>query len=278
MKMKSSPSYDPLKGSAAVSHEWLEFNAFGAFALDGGLSMVAPFPPPDLMMETSGLQRAQDFAVHGLLIGRPFVEACPVPLNECESILDFGIGVGRLARMFKGFAGTYVGVDIDHQNIEWITDNLDYVAAVRTIPRRALPFGNAFFAAAVSVSVFTHMNSADCMFYLSELKRVVKPGGYILVSLQGERALQRAWDELQIREMLCMSPSEVLRARDEVCKGSGYCFVPMNTHLTGENYEYGMTFVSEGFVKSNWGSMFSHVRFLNAVIADFQDLAVFQIA
>jgi SAM-dependent methyltransferase len=278
MKMETSSSYDPRQGISGPLDEWLEFNAFGAFALDGGLSMVAPFPPPELMMETSGLQRPQDFAAHGLQIGRPFVEACPVPLSECESILDFGIGVGRLARMFKGFAGTYVGVDIDRRNIDWITDNLDYVAAVRTIPRRALPFGNAFFDTAFSVSVFTHMNPADCMFYLGELKRVVKPGGYILVSLQGERALQRARDELQIREMLCMSPSEVLGARADVCIGSGYCFVPMNTHLTSENYEYGMTFVSEGFVERNWGSVFSHVRFHRAVIADFQDIAVFQIA
>lgn len=276
MKTKSSSSFDPLQGICGPLDEWLEFNAYGAFALEGGLTMVAPFPPPDLMMHTSGLQRPQDFAIHGLLIGRPFVEACPTPLNELESILDFGIGAGRLARMFKGFAGTYVGVDIDRRNIEWITDNLDYVAAVRTIPRRALPFGDAFFDAAVSVSVFTHMNARDCIFYLSELKRVVKPGGYILVSLQGERALQRAWDELQIREMLCMSPSAVLGARDEICKGSGYCFVPMNTHLTSENYEYGMTFVSEEFVERIWSSGFSDVRFHHAVIADFQDIAVFR--
>jgi SAM-dependent methyltransferase len=278
MKMTSGSSFDPLQGISGPLDEWLEFNAYGAFTLDGGLSMVAPFPPPELMMDTSGLQRPQEFAMHGLLIGRTFVEACPTPLNELESILDFGVGVGRLARMFKGFAGTYVGVDIDRRNIEWITDNLDYVAAVRTIPRRALPFGDAFFGAAVSVSVFTHMNASDCMFYLSEMKRVVKPGGYILVSLHGERALQRAWGELQVREMLCLSPSEVLGARDKICKGSGYCFVPMNTHLTSENYEYGMTFVSEGFVERNWGSVFSHVRFHKAVIADFQDIAVFQIA
>lgn len=277
MKMTSSFSYDPLQGICGPLDKWLEFNAHGAFGLDGGLSMVAPFPPPDLMMETSGLQRPQDFAMHGLLIGRPFVEACPVPLNECESILDFGIGVGRLARMFKGFPGTYVGVDIDGRNIEWITDNLDYVAAVRTIPRRVLPFGNAFFAVAVSVSVFTHMPPADCSFYLGELKRVVKPGGYILASLQGERALERALDEIQIREMLCLSLAEVSRAQNEIYEGDGHCFVRQDTHLTSAIYDYGMTFVSQGFVERMWGSGFSDVRFHQAVIADFQDIAVFRI-
>ncbi|MGH6835530.1 MAG: class I SAM-dependent methyltransferase [Methylocella sp.] len=274
--MTNSSGFDPTKGICAPLDEWLEFNAHGAFATEGGLARVAPFPPPELMKETSGLIRPQDFANHGLLICRAFAGACPLPLSEFGSILDFGVGVGRLARMFKGFSGTYVGVDVDRRNIDWITENLVYVAAVRTLPRRPLPFGDGFFEAIISVSVFTHMNEADCQFYLNELKRVLKPGGYFLASLQGERALQRASEEVPIKEMLCLSLAEVAAAQKELSAGSGFCFAPQITHLTSDAYDYGMTFVSQSFVEEIWGREFCSVQVRQAAIADFQDIAVFR--
>jgi SAM-dependent methyltransferase len=276
MQMTGNRSYDPRQGIGGPLDEWLEFNAHGAFAVEGGLDMVAPFPPPHLMMDTSGLTRPQDFAVHGLLIARSFAHASPVPLNSFGSILDFGVGVGRLARMFKGFTGTYIGVDIDRRNVEWITDNLPYVAAVRTVPRRPLPFGDGFFDAVISVSVFTHMNRADCLFYIKELMRVLKPGGYLLASVQGVIALQRAVEEVRIRTMLSLSVAEIETTQKILSAGDGFCFVPQNTHLTSDVYEYGMTYVSQEYIERVWGRNFFEVQVQPAAIANFQDIAVFR--
>jgi SAM-dependent methyltransferase len=276
MQMTGNCNYDPRQGICGPLDEWLEFNAHGAFAVEGGLDMVAPFPPRNLMMDTSGLTRPQDFAIHGLLIARSFADVSPVPLNSFGSILDFGVGVGRLARMFKGFTGTYIGVDIDRRNVEWVADNLPFVAAVRTIPRRNLPFGDGFFDAVISVSVFTHMNRADCLFYIKELMRVLKPGGYLLASVQGVISLQRALEEVPIRTMLSLSVTEIETAQKVVSAGDGFCFVPQMTHLTSDIYEYGMTYVSQEFVERVWGRDFSEVRVRPGAIANFQDIVVFR--
>lgn len=230
--MTELSDFDPTQGINGPLEPWLEFNAHGAFATENGLKLVAPFPPPELMVDTSGLSRAQDFAMHGLLIARAFAQASPSPLRDFKSILDFGVGVGRLARMFKGFKGAYIGVDIDPRNIEWVMKNLSYVTAVLTLPRRPLPFGDAVFDAVISVSVFTHMNAKDCGFYIRELKRVVKPGGPIMASLHGARALQRAHEEARIKEMLALSSASIEDALRRFNGSGGYCFVPQRTHLT----------------------------------------------
>ena len=110
--------------------------------------LVAPFPPPALMNRTSGLDNDQHFAAHGGAILGALAAVSPKPLSDYRDLLDFGIGAGRMARMFKGFQGRYVGADIDADNVAWIAGNLPWVQAVKTEPGRMLPFADADFDAA----------------------------------------------------------------------------------------------------------------------------------
>ena len=51
------------------------------------------------------------FAQHGRDIYAALDAASPKPLRSFASVPDFGVGSGRLARLFTGFDGRYVGVD-----------------------------------------------------------------------------------------------------------------------------------------------------------------------
>jgi len=122
-----------------------------------------------------GLDDVKHFGAHGADIVRALATASPRPLTDYRDLLDFGVGVGRVARVFKGFEGAYAGVDVDADNIAWVAERLPWVEAAKTEPGAALPFSDARFDAVISVSVFTHMNEQNQLFYLDELRRVTQP-------------------------------------------------------------------------------------------------------
>jgi len=95
------------------------------------LSLAAPFPPPQLMYRVSGLTSEADFAEHGRDLFSALSKASPRPLLDFQAVLDFGIGSGRLARMFKDFRGTYYGADVDHELLAWTASALPWVSACR---------------------------------------------------------------------------------------------------------------------------------------------------
>lgn len=253
--------------------DWLAFNLTGAFALPDGLKHVAPFPPAELMQNTTGLTSNSDFASHGCDILKALSSASDKPLREFDAVLDFGVGVGRLARMFKGFRGRYAGVDVDRRHVEWVASALKYVDAYATEPGYTLPFRGACFDCVISVSVFTHMNERDQRFYLGELARVANSGATLLLTVHGERALIRAETEPQIFEMLWV-PAESIPQTRAAFSTSGFNFILQQGHLTSSRYEYGITFISEEYIKRVWSDYFDIVRLCPGAIHDFQDVVV----
>ncbi len=254
--------------------EWLEFNRTGAFASPELLSLVAPFPPPARMIITTGLTEPKDFASHGYDILKALSEASPKPLSASHDVLDFGVGAGRLARMFKGFRGRYTGVDVDAGNVAWVGRALSHVKAVLTKPRKPLPLTSQQFDLIVSVSVFSHMSERDQLFYLAELARLATPGAVVLLTVHGERALQRAETEERIFKMLQVPASAIKSARQSFQNG-GFRFIRQwFGHLNNLFYAYGITFISEDYVRRVWSKFFDVVSIRSGAIHDFQDIIV----
>ncbi|KRE07474.1 hypothetical protein ASE63_22505 [Bosea sp. Root381] len=223
------------------------------------------------MQRVSGLTDRLDFASHGRDIFLALHSASPSPLFEYPSILDFGIGSGRLARMFKGFRGRYTGADIDHELLEWAGTHLPWVAPMATTPRAPLPARDASFDCVISISVFTHMSEADSLFYLDELHRVTKPGATLLLTVHGERALKRAETESDIFEMLSIPRAKLEGARSAM---PGFSFILQQGHLTSDAYEYGISFTGEQYVHTEWAKRFQVNRVVSGAIHDFQDIVV----
>jgi SAM-dependent methyltransferase len=253
---------------------WINLNQVDALQSVVARDRVAPFPPPALMHRTSGLSNDSDFAAHGAVILRALAAHSPEPIGSYRSILDFGIGAGRLARMFKGFDGRYVGVDIDELNIDWVKENLPWVEAQKTESRHPFPFPDSTFDAVFSISVFTHMNELDHLWYLDELRRVAAPGARLFVTIAGERALQRAENEPNVLKMLAMPTGGLDAARAALRGGSGFCFLRQRGHLTSNAYEYGITFISDTYIKQRWLEFFELETVAAGGIHNFQDIAV----
>jgi SAM-dependent methyltransferase len=271
--------------------DWMDFNLTGAFTTPGGLDLMAPLPSVELIGWVSGLTQQHHFAKSGCDIFRALSLSSPKPLNQFTAVLDFGIGVGRLARLFKGFKGTYTGVDVDKRHIDWVQSALSsYVHAHTIKPRDYLPFNGSTFDCIISVSVFTHMNEADQMFYIKELARVAQPGATLMLTTHGERALARAEQEEEILGLMNVSRESINQTR-ALFATQGYNFIQQYDHFTpvekpksffkrllsgfkDSSYHYGITFISEEYIRRVWNQYFDVVRIDTAAIHDFQDIVV----
>jgi SAM-dependent methyltransferase len=162
-----------------------------------------PLPPEHLQVRQVGSAWGEAFYREGRVIlseiGEAFADAGK-PLSKARSILDFGVGCGRV---LAGFADLQVsaelwGCDIDGEAIAWNAANLASLAQFRVNPPLPpAPFETGQFDAVYSVSVFTHLPEEMQFAWLSELRRIVEPGGVVVASIHGGHYYRDAHPEVR---------------------------------------------------------------------------------
>jgi SAM-dependent methyltransferase len=118
-----------------------------------------------------------------------------------KRVLDFGCGAGRTLRHFAADAerADFWGCDIDADSIAWLQTHLEppfHVFRNSELPPLDMPDG--FFDLIWCVSVFTHLTDTWSA-WLIELRRVLAPGGLLVITYMGEGMSQivagEPWDE-----------------------------------------------------------------------------------
>ena len=284
----AKPKTDYSLGCRLPVDEWTQLNRLDAFRDPSLRAFVSPFPPRELMQNVSGLVTEQDFASHGADFYIALSEASSKPLSDYSSLLDFGCGCGRLARLFKGHPHRVAGCDIDHRHVEWIAASLDFVEAKQSSVRPPIPYADDEFDAIISISIFTHLNEHSQDQFLSELARVAAPGATLFITVHGARALQRAREEPTIRAMIDV-PDRPFASAQESFAADRHAFILQQGHLTtiadrpaiqGQErlvdgtFDYGITFTSEAYVRAHWSRWFDILDYRSGAFHDFQDLVV----
>jgi len=122
-------------------------------------------------------------------------------ITDITKVLDVGCGQGRMARPLIEILkwGNYSGFDIDRSGIEWCQEkyadihnfkfehadvfNARYNASGQVLAKDyKFPYETDHFDMVFLTSVFTHMFGEDIENYLSEIARVLKPGGKALIT------------------------------------------------------------------------------------------------
>lgn len=109
---------------------------------------------------------------------------------ENQKILDWGCGPGRVIRHFPEVVGngcSFFGTDYNASSIEWCRQNLPGIDFNLNSLEPDLPYDDNFFDAIYGISIFTHLSEPMHYAWMEELYRILKPGGVMYLTTQGEK-------------------------------------------------------------------------------------------
>lgn len=157
----------------------------------------APLPPRRLMVRVAGTADADWFVRSGRAAYDAI--AARVPLGELESVLDFGCGCGRVTRYWSDFGGAVAGSDVNGKAIEWCRAHLGFARFERNALAPPLAFEAGSFDLVYALSVFTHLTADLQLLWRDEVLRVLRPGGWLLLSTHGRSYIPRLDDDERVR-------------------------------------------------------------------------------
>jgi SAM-dependent methyltransferase len=122
-------------------------------------------------------------------------------INFGSTILDIGTGCGRFAHVLRDyrfaggqFTGTYIGVDVDAEMLDWCRQNFPAEHfRYHLSPHQARTYGRPDAHAEAyrvpeadgsidfvfSTSLFTHLLESELKNYVEEAARLLRPGGWM---------------------------------------------------------------------------------------------------
>jgi SAM-dependent methyltransferase len=184
-------------------------------------------------------------------------------LGDFPRMLDWGCGCARLSRYILALPGVQLtGVDVDPDNIAWCQANFPQSRWQTIALRPPTPFANASFDLAVGLSVFTHLKEPDQNLWLAELQRVIRPGGWALMTIHGEGSI--AWSRLSGERFHVLN-------RDGICDQLN----PIYDAQLAETDYYRDTFHTEEYLRRVWAKYF-RIASIRRCCVTHQDLVLMQ--
>ena len=110
--------------------------------------------------------------------------------GDAVSVCEWGCGPGRIIRHLPALLDypvqRIVGTDYNRRTIRWCRNHIKHVEFFENRLQPPLPFADHEFDCLYCLSVFTHLSGPMHDAWISELSRVVKPGGLIMLTTQGD--------------------------------------------------------------------------------------------
>lgn len=182
-----------------------------------------PVPPPRLIVAVGGDTNVAAYLHGGQAIARAIdqtLKRTGVNIASCRSVLDFGCGSGRVIRRWRHLApGVDLhGTDYNPALVAWCRTNLPFATFNVNGLEPPLNYVDAQFDLIYAFSVFTHFPAELATRWMHELRRVVSPGGHVLLSVHGTDAAA----ELTPEERARFDAGELV-VRYESVAGSNLC-------------------------------------------------------
>jgi SAM-dependent methyltransferase len=170
------------------------------------------------------------------------------------AILDFGCGCGRLMRFLVPCAGQadLHAADVNKNLVAWCQANLKGVSARVTGVAPPLPHAAGQFDLVYSLSVLTHLPEDAIGLWLGELARVIRPGGILVATIHGLRALERIEREADLQRVTGLDPKRAAGMLQDLAQAKVLYLPYDQAHLerTQAGSNYGTTFLSEPHVRA----------------------------
>ena len=149
-----------------------------------------PVPPGHLIHLIANTEDVSWFLDTGALAARSIRDVLSkhgVAIADLGAILDFGCGAGRVIRHWATLEGpTLYGTDYNPRLVAWCQRKLPFAHFAVNALDRPLDRAAGSLDFAYCLSVFTHLSEPLQQFWMAELARVLKPGGYLLITTHGD--------------------------------------------------------------------------------------------
>jgi len=236
---------------------------------------------PDVNMQTGSVGSAGKGALQEAFKFYLYVRAAArdagLPLAQTSRVLDFGVGWGRIIRCFLrdvSPSGLH-GVDVSERFLDAVRST-EVPGDFRLIqPAGKLPFEDNFFDVVFSYSVFTHLPEELQDNWLREIRRVLKPGGIMVATVEPVRFVEFIEELSKAENIASQWHRELVAAlkakpnASVLLKEKGFVFLETNNGKT-----YGDTIMTEGYVGRHWGQFFNVKSYLDDPI-QFKQAVVF---
>jgi SAM-dependent methyltransferase len=155
-----------------------------------------PMPPARLRVQAGPRHADARFFLrsgrdHAALI-RDLLAEAGRSVESLDALLDWGCGCGRVLRHWSHLPRTGIyGCDINPRMVGWCRENLPFAQVESNDVAPPLSYGEASFDLVYAFSVITHLPVELQHAWMHECKRVLKPGGHLLITTLGAYYLTR---------------------------------------------------------------------------------------
>jgi ubiquinone/menaquinone biosynthesis C-methylase UbiE len=161
-----------------------------------------PVPSNRMIYSVIGTPSVETFLNSSAVTAKNMLNALEkngIDIRRFNSILDFGCGCGRILRQWKSLNINLYGTDYNPKLIRWCKTNLPFAKFETNQLMPPLNYRNEQFDFIYAFSVFTHLNEQQQEAWKNEILRVLKPGGFFLMTTHGENYLKWLTPEEQER-------------------------------------------------------------------------------
>jgi len=165
-----------------------------------------------------------------------------------KSILDFGCGYGRIARLMYYFTNSdnFFGVDPWDKSIEICNaDGLRTNFLLSDYLPTELPTGKRKFSMIYAFSVFTHLSEKATRLSLGTLLRHLDPNGLLIITI---RPVEYWNSDENVNSLGVAVVDKQLSLHDQ----TGFSFLPHNRAPVGDDITYGDTSMTLDWIKKTF--------------------------
>jgi|GEM_PF-88919 len=232
----------------------------GLPALREKIGLVRDAPPEDVhAMGRGPLAAGGSFYDADMIAGA--LARVGIDVQDVGRALDFGCSSGRAARALSAAYPEveWHGVDPNAAAIAWASEHLPAIHFAVSPTDPPLAFADASFDLVYAISIWSHFDEPAAHAWLAELRRVLKPGGRLLLTTHGYQSVQ-FYGEHGLR------PARQLQQIREALYRHGFWFAPE----FGEKGDYGV-------VHGEWGTAFLSPEWLLRAATPDWEVEVFAV-
>jgi SAM-dependent methyltransferase len=102
-------------------------------------------------------------------------------------VLDFGCSSARVLRVLQAWRDDveWLGCDPNVRAVEWADEHIPGIETFPSPQDPPLPLASASLDAAYAISIWSHFGAGAAERWLAEMRRVIRPGGALLITTQG---------------------------------------------------------------------------------------------